>query len=152
MSKPYSDMNAHEFLDLVDAVMQGVEHQHQGDPVGMRALGELKDEIRRRVMAVEATPVTEKPITTMVKVEVRHGYIAEVVPFSRFGARFKGDPSLVTIVGTVEGEHRSGKYGFLSSGEAEAFLQGVRATAPFGFHFTEVDYPGDPTKENFIHS
>lgn len=145
--KSLREMDANEFLAMVDTLMENQERQVGEDPVSRRAVSEVKNEIRRRIMenglpGKESSPV---PIT----VEVEKVNLDEIIPSAvAVGAHFHGTPYLVTLVGTIDRGKLTCRHGFLSRAETEAFLAGLVTAGKFGLTFREIpDLEDVPDKE-----
>lgn len=128
-------MDDRTFLTKVDVLLEALERQTEGDPLGDWTVQSVKEEVRRRLLERQAV-VTE---TTPVTVEVEKLNISGLIPRHANVANFHGTPYHLTVTnGSTAVSH-----GFFTGHEADAFLLGLETARKFGFPFTYVPNAGD---------
>ena len=139
MIEAMKEMDTDKFLALVDTLMENLERQAGEDPVGVRAVSEVKDEIRRRIQ--QAKSAMNELVSTPITVSVLGLSLSEVVSTSTLGVTakcFQGTPYLVRVVDRAGNVGKAVSVGFFSATEVEAFFQGLRTAGDFGLLFTGI--------------
>lgn len=130
-------MDDRMFLAKVDVLLEALERQTEGDPLGDWTVQSIKEEVRRRLL-VGRQAVAERPPPVTVEVE-RLRFAAMTIAHS-YAGDFRGTLSRVTVrKGSAAVSH-----GFFTGAEADAFLLGLETARKFGFPFTYIpDADGD---------
>lgn len=120
-------MDDKTFLAKMDVLLEALERQTEGDPLGDWTVQSVKEEVRRRLLERQAV-VTE---TTSVTVEVEKLNFSDMTLAHLYATNFHGTPYRLTVTsGNTAVSH-----GFFSETETDAFLLGLETARRFGFSF-----------------
>lgn len=130
-------MDDRTFLTKVDVLLEALERQTEGDPLGDWTVQSVKEEVRRRLLGRQAV-VTE---TTPVTVKVEKFTLSQLVGIYSYSGSFRGTPSLITVTG----DNTTVSHGFFTGAEVDAFLLGLETAQRFGFSFAYLPNVPSPS-------